>query len=289
MSHFTYSPEERKARLEDAKAQLTAAVEAITTSEQWQAFLAFAGKLYQYSAGNRFWLFQQAQERGWDDLGHVAGFRTWLSLGRHVRKGEHGLKVLAPCRYKVEDKDTGEETWSLRGFKVETIFEARQTEGDGQIPEPVRAELLTGAGPEGAWDALAELVQREGFRVERGQLFPANGQTSWMARLVTVADRLEDGAACKTLTHELAHIKLHQPHQMDYYRNREQCECEAESVAFLVCSQLGLPSDAYTFPYVATWAQGDMHVVTAAADAALKCAVRILNGLERTEQPAVAA
>ena len=134
MAHTTYSPEERRARLEGAKSQLTEAVEAIATSEQWQAFLSFAAKLQSYSAGNRFWLYQQAMLRGWDDLGHVAGFRTWLSLGRHVRRGEHGLKVLAPCRYKVADAETGEERWAVRGFMVETVFAARQTDGEGEMP-----------------------------------------------------------------------------------------------------------------------------------------------------------
>jgi antirestriction protein ArdC len=275
----TYSPEERAARLEAAKAELTTAVEAVATSEQWQAFLAFAGKLHSYSANNRFWLFQQAMTRGWDDLGYVAGFRTWLSLGRYVRKGERGLKVLAPCRYKVTDKETGEESWALRGFTVETVFVARQTDGEGEIPELIRPALLAGAGPDGAWDALAEVVNHKGFKIERASLFPANGQTSFAAKVVTVADRLDEAAAVKTLAHELAHVMLHQPGQVDYHANRPRCEAEAESTAYLVCSQLGLASDGYSFPYVATWAAGDMHVVTAAADKALKCASEILDVL----------
>ena len=53
MAKVTYSPEERKARLESAHAELTAAVEAIATSDDWQAFLDFARKLHSYSAQNR--------------------------------------------------------------------------------------------------------------------------------------------------------------------------------------------------------------------------------------------
>jgi hypothetical protein len=294
---YSYSPEERRARLEAARAELTTAVEAVATGEQWRAFLSFAAKLPHYSAGNRFWLFQQAMMRGWDDLGHVAGFRTWLSLGRYVRKGEHGLKVLGPCRYKVIDAETGEETWAVRGFCVETVFAARQTDGDGELPEPIRPSLLTGAGPQGswggladlgAWAALVELVKDRGFTVERGPLFPANGETSFTAKVVTVADRLDEAAAVKTLAHELAHVLLHQPGQIDYHANRERCECEAESTAFLVCSELGLASGAYSFPYVATWAGGDMGVVTAAADAALRCADQIVAALQHSRQPVAA-
>ena len=157
-----------------------------------------------------------------------------------------------------------------------------------RCPEPVRPQLLAGVSPEGAWNALAELVKARGFRVERTQLFPANGQTGFMARVVTVADRLDDATAVKTLAHELAHILLHQPDRIDYHANRQRCEAEAESVAYLVCSELGLAADAYTFPYVATWAEGDIRVVTAAADKALACAEEILAAQQNQQEPAAA-
>ena len=286
----TYTPEERKARMDAAHAEMVAAVEAISSSEDWRAFLDFARKLHSYSACNRFWLFQQAMLRGWDDLGHVAGFRTWLGLGRHVRKGEHGLSVLAPVRVKVT-ADDGSESWIVRGFKVEHVFEARQTDGDGDgdIPEPIRPTLLAGEGPDGAWDALVRLVEARGFKVERGALFPANGTTSMTTKVVTVADRLDNAAAVKTLAHELAHVVLHSDPSCDYHANRGRCEVEAESVAYLVCEELGLETDAYSFPYVASWAVGEVKVVTAAAERALGCAREILEQLEPAAAELVAA
>jgi antirestriction protein ArdC len=289
MARVTYSPEERKARLESAHAELTAAIEAISSSDDWRAFLEFSRQLPTYSARNRMWLFQQAMERGWDDLGHVAGFRTWLALGRHVRKGEHGLKVLAPAKYKVRDEDTGEETWRLRGFTVDTVFAACQTDGDGDIPEPMRPVLLSGDGPEGAWDALGQLVEARAFSIERAPLFPANGVTSMDTRTVTVADRLEGAAAVKTLCHEAAHVILHSDPLCDYYANRGRCEVEAESVAYLVCRELGLETDAYSFPYVATWAGGEVKVVADAADRALASAREVLETLEQVASETVAA
>jgi len=282
MARITYSADERKARLESAHAELTAAVQAISTSDDWQAFLDFARKLHSYSAQNRMWLFQQAMMRGWDDLGHVAGFRTWLTLGRYVRKGEHGLSVLAPVRVKVKAED-GSENWAVRGFKVEHVFAARQTDGEGKVPEPIRPQLLTGQGPGGAWNALSDLVTAQGFTVERASLYPANGVTSFSTKIVTVADRLDEAAAVKTLAHELAHTMLHRPDQVDYHTNRDLREVQAESVAYLVCSELGLASDGYSFPYVASWAKGDMKVVIAAADKVLNCASDIMATLEEVE------
>jgi antirestriction protein ArdC len=288
MARLTYTPEERKDRMNAAHAALVEAVEAISTSDDWRAFLDFAGKLHSYSAQNRMWLFQQAMCRGWDDLGHVAGFRTWLSLGRHVRKGEHGMMVLAPVRFKVTGED-GSESWAVRGFKVEHVFAACQTDGDGEIPEPIRPTLLAGAGPDGAWDALTALVESHGFTVERKALYPANGMTSMDTRKVVVADRLEPAAAVKTLAHELAHVILHSDPSCDYHANRGRCEVEAESVAYLVCSELGLETDAYSFPYVATWAAGAVKVVTAAADKAISCAREIVEQLKHQASQLVAA
>jgi antirestriction protein ArdC len=287
MAKVTYSPEERKARLESAHAELTAAVQAISTSDDWRAFLDFARKLHSYSAQNRMWLFQQAMMRGWDDLGQVAGFRAWLTLGRYVRKGEHGLSVLAPVRVKTTAED-GSESWVVRGFKVEHVFAARQTDGEGAVPAPIRPKLLTGEGPAGAWVALCELVAARGFTVERTDLYPANGQTSFTTKVVTVADRLDEAAAVKTLGHELAHVLLHQPSQIDYHTKRERCEVEAESIAFVVCAELGLATAVYSFPYVASWAAGDTKVVTAAADKVLACAGEIIAALEQAGAPVAA-
>ncbi|MBA3718567.1 MAG: hypothetical protein H0W87_10125, partial [Actinobacteria bacterium] len=36
---------------------------------------------------------------------HIAGFRRWLELGRCVRKGEKGIRILAPVRYRTHDPE----------------------------------------------------------------------------------------------------------------------------------------------------------------------------------------
>ena len=50
-----------------------------------------------------------------------------------------------------------------------------------------------------------------------------------------------------------------------------------------MCGELGLNTDAYCFAYVTTWADGDAKVVMSAADAAKKCATRILETVTAPE------
>lgn len=284
MAKVTYTPEQRKQRLDEASDRLTQAVEAITTGDDWQRYLAFAASLHSYSARNVFMLMDQAEARGWDSLGHVAGFQAWIGLSRCVRKGETSLKVLAPCRYKTKDNETGQDVWIVRGFKVASVFAARQTDGEGSIPEPVRPELLTGDGPNGAWDALTELVKAQGFMVKRGPLGGStNGTTDMLGKVVTVGDHLSDAASVKTLAHELGHVLMHNGPICEYLANRGRCEVEAESVAYLVCDAFGLASDGYSFAYVANWARGDLAVVIDAADKVRKCASTILERLTASE------
>lgn len=275
-----YTPEQRKERMEAATAAMTEAIEALGTGEEWQAYLRFASKLHKYSARNRMWLYAQALYRGWDELGYVASYRTWQKLGRQVRKGEESLKVLAPMKFKVEDKETGEDRTILRGFGIESVFAASQTDGEGVIPEnPTRPQLLTGEAPEGAFEALKEIAISKGFTVEFGSSLPANGYTSWAELKVVIGEHLEPAAATKTMAHELAHVLLHGPGQVDYHDNRPRCEVEAESTAYLVCGELGLASDAYSFPYVGHWANGDVEVVKAVAQKAQDTAKAILDAV----------
>jgi hypothetical protein len=56
-----------------------------------------------------------------------------------------------------------------------------------------------------------------------------------------------------------------------------------------VCCELGLETDTYSFPYVASWANGEVKVVTAAADRVLGCARGILEQLEAVAADVVAA
>jgi hypothetical protein len=70
-------------------------VQALAGGDDWQEFLAVATRFHRYSANNIFPILAQ---RG--DTTRLAGYGRWKSLGRHVREGERGDAILAPCIYR---------------------------------------------------------------------------------------------------------------------------------------------------------------------------------------------
>ncbi len=103
----------------------------------------------------------------------VAGFNRWKSLGRFVKKGEKGIAIFAPCKYKTKiETDDGDEKMmqQIRGFRVVHVFDISQTEGD-ELPDldAVRPKLLDADAPEGMWDALVTQADASGFEVIRNR------------------------------------------------------------------------------------------------------------------------
>ena len=57
------------------------------------------------------------------------GFRQWESVGRYVRKGEKGFRILVPLYKRVTDETTGKDENILYGFKDSVVFGYAQTDG----------------------------------------------------------------------------------------------------------------------------------------------------------------
>ena len=274
---------DRLAALHD---RLTAQVEALVDSQDWKDFLAVAARFHRYSANNVLLILSQMPTAT-----RVAGYRRWQSLGRQVRRGEAGLAILAPCVSRgrpLEEAEVDERpelARVLRGFRVAHVFDVAQTEGEPLAD--VRPELLAGQAPEGLWNSLATQVADAGYRLERGQCGGANGRTDFRTRMVTVRDDVDDAQAAKTLAHELAHVRLHDPG--DAHHHRGVAEVEAESVAYVICSAAGLASDDYSLPYVAHWADGDPGLVRRTAERVVTTAHAVLAATGLAEAEAVSA
>src|SRR4051812_31752629 len=99
--------------------QLAEQVETLRTSEGWQHWLDVAAKFRTYSLANQLLICAQRPEAT-----HVAGYRTWRQLGRHVRKGEHGIRIIAPMIRRTVDRDAADGTErraTITGFKAVTV------------------------------------------------------------------------------------------------------------------------------------------------------------------------
>ncbi len=273
--------------------QISDGVAALVESQGWRAMLDTAAKFHSYSLGNLLLIGAQAPQAT-----RVAGFRTWQSLSRQVRKGERGIAILAPCTYRPTTAErvepagpAGQEPAAtcsggavpdgggkqqVRGFRVVHVFALHQTEG-APLPE-VAPTLLVGQAPAGLWDALEGQVLGHGYTVHRGDTGRANGWTDPTSRTVRVSSDMEDAQAVKTLIHELAHIEAGHVGDLPTYATcRGRCEVEAESIAYVVATAQGMHAGGYSFAYVAGWAGGDLSMVREAAETVTKAARTILG------------
>ena len=276
MAKRQLSPEERRERIEAAHAMLVAEVETLTSSAAWLDYLKFVARFPTRSARNNLLIRAQCP-----DATAVLGFRQWEALGRHVRRGEHGLRIFAPVTRRIErdDPDTGETDVArlVRGFRLVSVFDVSQTDGEPLPADPVRPQLVEGEAPVGMWEELTRHVTDCGFTLE---LVPtiavhplANGITIHPSHLVQVAtDGRSPAQQVKTLAHELAHVRLHG----DGETPRPIAEVEAESVAFLIAESWGLDTTNYTVPYVAGWGGRDTNAVLHVAERVQRCAAAIL-------------
>ena len=277
---------DRAERLAEIHSQLEHQVAELTTSEDWARMLDVAARFHHYSPNNVLLILSQMPTAS-----RVAGFQTWKSLDRWVRKGEHGIRILAPCRYKVEDHETGEDRWILRGFTVVSVFDISQTDG-AELDEPIMPALLDGEAPAGLWQSLEMQVSAAGFSLVRcdsaAEIGGANGRTDFGARTVTVRADVSDAQACKTLAHELGHILC--GHEAELFAGcRGRLEVEAESVAYIVCASAGMVAEAYSLPYVARWSGGDADVVRQTAQKVVQVAGVLCSALSEPERVMVAA
>lgn len=241
----------RTERLRAAHEKLLQAVAEIASGEDWKRMLQVISKFHRYSFNNHLMIFLQRP-----DATIVAGFNRWKSLGRFVKKGEKGIGIFAPCRYKTKvETDLGDETsmQEIRGFRVVHVFDISQTEGD-ELPDldAVRPKLLDGDAPQGIWDALVEHAASLGFEVVRDRRGSENGYCDFLKKTIAVRPNVSPAQGVKTLIHELGHALLHCEGPI---KSREVAEVEVESVAYIVCNAIGLESGDYSFPYVTRWAE----------------------------------
>lgn len=105
-------PMERVRALTD---QLEAGITDLFQSDQYAAYLQSLSKLHRYSYGNIFLIKLQCPHASM-----VAGYGDWKrKFGRHVKAGETGITILAPCPYWARDEveETGPDGQTVKEQK----------------------------------------------------------------------------------------------------------------------------------------------------------------------------
>jgi len=246
----TAAQERAQERMAAALALLDAGIGAIVDGASFRAYLATLARFPTYSARNVALIHVQRP-----DATRVAGYRAWQALGRQVRQGERGIRILAPYRRVLAEDDeataAGDGGALVTGFGVATVFDLAQTEGT-PLAEAPAPHLLAGASDAAAWlwDRLATFLAAEGIALAREETGRVNGYYAPALRRVAVHARLTGDQAAKTLAHECAH------HVAGARAGARGADAEtiAEGAAFVVLHHFGLDAGGYTFPYVARWA-----------------------------------
>jgi len=278
-----YSAEENAAyrqkkqeEMEELFKRIDEGVRSVFTSEKYVEYLKFSAKFTDYSANNTMLI-----NRARPDASFVAAYGKWKQLGRQVKKGEAGIPILAPVRFKTdqyqeyerpakdefgnqiynedgtEKMETVSENVTGIAFKKAYVFDVSQTEG-APIPEPV--EELKGDIDSAKTEAIFKALRKvTGIDIEfediRGS---AKGYYNPESKRIAVKTGMSDTQTVKTVFHETAHCLLHDPDKkiVTAKSPRNEKEIQAESTAFIVAEHFGIDTSDYSFPYIATWTNG---------------------------------
>lgn len=260
--------------------QLESGVKCVFDSARYQQYLAFMGKFHHYSINNSILIWLQNP-----DATLVAGYKAWgEKFNRQVRKGEKGITILAPCPHKhvkqIVDADGNveEREISYVTYRPCTVFDISQTDGE-DVPS-ICNELI---GDIENFDNLYDkLIMISPVPVEYEDITDgAFGYYSHDLNAIRIKSGMSQMQTLKTLIHEIAHAILHsRDNGEEKGANRVAREVQAESVAYTVCTMMGLDTSGYSFEYVAGWSTGrDVKELVASIEVIRKTAQRIYDGL----------
>ena len=290
-----------KQKVQEITEKLEQGIKELFESEKYKTYLNTMSKFHNYSFNNIMLIAMQKP-----DATLVAGFKAWQkNFDRHVKKGEKGIRILAPAPYKIKeerdkidpvtqelllDKDGNpqkeEVEITIPAFRAVSVFDVAQTDGK-PIPELAAKELLSDV--EGYQDMIRAVEAISPVPIELEEIAgDSKGYYDREAKRIAVQENMSEGQTLKTMIHEVAHSKLHskeveQDEQMKKDRNTK--EVEAESIAYTVCQHFGVDTSDYSFGYIAGWSSGrDTKELRASMDTIRRTASELITGIEEQLQ-----
>ena len=258
--------------------ELDAGVKNLFASDNYKKYLDFLSRFHSYSVNNTIAIFLQRP-----DASLVASYTDWKKHKRFPRRGESGIRIIAPHVYEVEK--TNGKTEQVVGFHLAYTFDISQTEGE-PLPEtpckPIDTEIT---GAQSLLDMLSqkcspvpvEFIEFEGS---------ANGYFNAAENKICVKPSLTDAMKVRCLLHEIAHAWLDSKFSPDNAPDQRTREVRAESVSYCVSRYLGLDTSDYSFGYVAGWSKSQtLEELKASISCITKTADKIIRDIESC-QPA---
>ena len=240
-------------------------------SEALTRYLTTMSRFHRYSWGNCLLIAFQMP-----DATHVAGFRRWLELGRHVRKGESGIGILAPLAYRKREESDGDrdgDEVTLRGFKVVHVFDISQTEGDA-LPELGSIE----GNVDDLLPRMEDLLRRSGISLVYEDLGHGTKGVSRKGE-IAIACGLPPPERMAVMAHEVAHELMHTIEQREGLSKTVR-ETEAEAVAYVVCRAFGLDCSTRSSDYIQLY-RGTEETLSESLDRIQKTAAQIIESLSQ--------
>ena len=287
-------------KLKEITDRLEQGITELFDSERYKEYLRVMSRFHNYSFNNTLLIAMQKP-----DASLVAGFSSWKNThGRNVKRGEKGIKILAPSPYKIRremekidpqtqqpviGKDgkpvTEEREITIPAYKVVSVFDVSQTEGR-ELPDIAVDEL---AGDVDRYkDFFAALEQTSpvpiGFENIEGN---SHGYYHLEEKRIAIQEGMSELQTLKTAIHEIAHAKLHDidlnapKEDLADRPDRRTREVQAESVAYTVCQHYGLDTSDYSFGYVAGWSSGrELSELKSSLETIRRAAAEIIDSID---------
>ena len=208
-------------RLREITDGIEQGIKELFESEKYMRYLSVMSRFHRYSVNNTMLIYMQKP-----DATLVAGYNKWKDqFERHVKKGEHGITIIAPTPYKkkieeqkldpdtkapILDKDgkivTEEKEIEIPMFRPVKVFDVSQTDGK---PLPELASSLSGNVPN--YEAFMEALRRsapvpitfEAMAADTDGYFSADHQK------IAIRQGMSEVQTVSATVHEIAHSKLH--------------------------------------------------------------------------------
>ena len=288
-----------KQKVQEITEKLEQGIKELFESEKYKTYLNTMSKFHNYSFNNTMLIAMQKPEATL-----VAGFKAWQkNFDRHVKKGEKGIRILAPAPYKIKEEQekldpvTGEIMLDKNGmpiteeveikipaFRVVPVFDVSQTDGK-ELPD-IGVNELSGS-VEDYEDFMQALTEVSPVPITYEDIDgDAKGYFHTTDHRIAIQEGMSQSQTVKTAIHEVAHAKLHDRERnqdidavLDKDRNTK--EVEAESVAYTVCQHFGIDTSDYSFGYIAGWSSDrDMKELKSSLDTIRKTASELITGIE---------